>query len=212
MHIQGFIALILVIVCSIKAENEDPKNSWKKKNIRDYTDHDLEKLYEQWEEDEEPLPVDELPEWDPRKPRPGIDLSDMSKFGDTEDFLKASKKGQSVMMFVKVSDAASKTEAEEITSIWQTGLWNTHIHCDRYMIEDDRALLMFKDGSLAWEAKDYLLEQERCLEVQLEQKTYHGYHTPEGKKEKAEKEKSKKSSETKNKKKKKDKKKKKEEL
>ena len=70
----------------------------------------------------------------------------------------------------------------------------------------------FKDGSLAWEAKDYLLEQERCLEVQLEQKTYHGYHTPEGKKEKAEKEKSKKSSETKNKKKKKDKKKKKEEL
>ena len=48
---------------------------------------------------------------------------------------------------------------------------------------------MFKDGSLAWEAKDYLLEQERCLEVQLEQKTYHGYHTPEGKKEKAEKDK-----------------------
>ena len=67
-----------------------------------FSDHDLEKLYEQWEEDEEPLPVDELPEWDPRKPRPGIDLSDMSKFGDTEDFLKASKKGQSVMMFVKV--------------------------------------------------------------------------------------------------------------
>ena len=80
------------------------------------------------------------------------------------------------------------------------------------MIEDDRAIFMFKDGSLAWEAKDYLLEQERCLEVQLEQKTYHGYHTPEGKKEKAEKEKSKKSSETKSKKKKKDKKKKKEEL
>ena len=48
---------------------------------------------------------------------------------------------------------------------------------------------MFKDGSLAWEAKDYLLEQERCLEVQLEQKTYHGYHTPEGKKEKADKDK-----------------------
>merc|ERR1712150_319047 len=176
MHIQGFIALFLVI-SSIKAENEDPKNAWKKKNLSDYTDHDLEKLYEQWEE------VDELPEWDPRKPRPGIDLSDMSKFGDTEDFLKASKKGQSVMMFVKVSNIASKAEAEEITSIWQTGLWNTNIHVDRFMIEDDRAIFMFKDGSLAWEAKDYLLEQERCLEVQLEQKTYHGYHTPEGKKE-----------------------------
>ena len=73
-------------------------------------------------------------------------------------------------------------------------------------------IFIFIDGSLAWEAKDYLLEQERCLEVQLEQKTYHGYHTPEGKKEKAEQDKkSKKSSETKNKKK-KNKKKKKDEL
>ena len=31
------------------------------------------------------------------------------------------------------------------------------------MIEDNRGIFMFKDGSLAWEAKDYLLEQERCL-------------------------------------------------
>merc|ERR1712001_490502 len=102
--------------------------------------------------------------------------------------LKASKKGQSVMMFVKVSNIASKAEAEEITSIWQTGLWNTHIHVDRFMIEDDRAIFMFKDGSLAWEALDYLLNEERVADVQLEQKTYHGYHTEEGKKEKAEKE------------------------
>ena len=69
-----------------------------------FSDRDLEKLYEQWEEDEEPLPVDELPEWDPRKPRKGIDLSDMSKYNEPEDFLKASKKGQSVMMFVRVSN------------------------------------------------------------------------------------------------------------
>ena len=46
----------------------------------------------------------------------------------------------------------------------------------------------FQDGALAWEALDYLLNEERCTDVQLEQKTYHGYHTPMGKKEKAEKE------------------------
>ena len=45
-----------------------------------------------------------------------------------------------------------------------------------------------QDGSLAWEALDYLLNEERVADVQLEQKTYHGYHTEEGKKEKAEKE------------------------
>ena len=30
------------------------------------SDADLERLYDQWEEDEEPLPVDELPDHDPR--------------------------------------------------------------------------------------------------------------------------------------------------
>ena len=91
--------------------------------------------------------------------------------------------------FFKVSGDPSRNEAEELSGIWQTGLWNNHIHVDRFMIEDDRAIFMFKDGSLAWESLDYLLEQERVLDVQLEQKTYHGYHTPEGKKERAEKEK-----------------------
>jgi len=193
----------------------------KKKDIRDYNDRDLEKLYEQWEEsDDEPLPVDELPDWDPRKPRPpGLDLSDMSKYKDPESLVRASKKGQSVMMFVRVSGNPTRQEAEEISSIWQTGLWNTHIHVDRFMVEDDRCIFMFKDGELAWEAKDYILEQERCADVQLEQQTYHGFHTEEGKKEKAAKEaklkeEKKKEKKTKKsaKKEKKDKKKKKEEL
>ena len=29
------------------------------------------------------------------------------------------------------------------------------------MIEDDRAIFMFKDGSLAWESLDYLLEHNK---------------------------------------------------
>ena len=44
-------------------------------NFLIFSDADLERLYEQWEEDEEPLPVDELPEWDPRKPQPQVSRS-----------------------------------------------------------------------------------------------------------------------------------------
>lgn len=33
---------------------------------------------------------------------------------------------------------------------------------------------MFKDGSQAWIAKDYLVEQERCKSVQIESKEYPG--------------------------------------
>ena len=42
------------------------------------------------------------------------------------------------------------------------------------MIEDNRVMFMFRDGGHAWEAKDYLIEQDRVEDVQLEQKTYKG--------------------------------------
>lgn len=48
----------------------------------------------------------------------------------------------------------------------------------RYMIDDNRAIFMFKDGSQAWEAKDYLLQQERCESVSLENKVYPGKGSP----------------------------------
>ena len=63
----------------------------------------MERLYEQWEESEEPLPVDELPEWHPDKPKPKLDVDMMSQLKDPEEILKFSKKGKSLMMFVKVT-------------------------------------------------------------------------------------------------------------
>ena len=39
------------------------------------SDADLERLLEQWEEDDEPLPADELPEGHPNRPEPKLDLS-----------------------------------------------------------------------------------------------------------------------------------------
>ena len=33
---------------------------------------------------------------------------------------------------------------------------------------------MFREGSQAWEAKDYVIEQEQCEDVMLEQQTYLG--------------------------------------
>lgn len=44
----------------------------------------------------------------------------------------------------------------------------------RYMIDDNRAIFMFKDGSQAWEAKDFLITQDRCDSVSVENKVYPG--------------------------------------
>lgn len=65
------------------------------------SDADLERLYDQWEEDDEPLPLDELPEHDPRRPQPSIDFSKLD-MSNPESMMKATKKGKTLMMFVRV--------------------------------------------------------------------------------------------------------------
>ncbi|XP_045612256.1 LDLR chaperone boca [Procambarus clarkii] len=179
---QGFLLLCLLVFLSSlawgkKFEGEE-KPAWAKKDIRDYNDADLERLLDQWEEDEEPLPDDELPEH--LRPRPTINF-DPSNIGNPEELLKMSKKGHTLMMFVQVKDELSPDRAEEITKIWQGSLFNNHIQAERYMVDKRRAIFMFKDGAQAWEAKDFLIEQQELKECSLENKVYHGRFTPEGK-------------------------------
>lgn len=146
-----------------------------KKDIRDYNDADLERLFEQWEENEEPLEEDELPEHLRKSPQ--LDMSKMD-FSNPENVLKLSKKGKTLMTFVSVDGNPSRDETERITSIWQSSLQNSHIIAERYIISDDRAIFMFKDGSQAWEAKDFLVQQDRCKEVTIENKAYPGKNNP----------------------------------
>ena len=175
------------------------KEDWtgRQKDVRDYSDADMHKLLEEWDKDEEPIPPDELPDGHPDKPRPPLDITKIKNINDPDEIMKISKKGQTVMLFVKVSEFnGDRDEVGELTSLWQTGLMNNHVTSERFQIEDDRVMFLFHDGADAWEAKDFFIEQERCEEVQLEQKTYHGKYansqkTKEEKKEKKEKKKKK---------------------
>lgn len=42
------------------------------------------------------------------------------------------------------------------------------------MVGDNRAIFLFKDGSQAWVAKDFLVEQKDCESVTIENKVYPG--------------------------------------
>lgn len=140
-------------------------------DIRDYNDVDIERLLDQWEEDEEPLEPDELPEH--LRPPAVIDMSKLD-MNNPEGMLQATKKGKTLMCFVNVMGNPTKDEAETITKLWQTSLWNNHIQAERYMIGENRAIFMFKDGAQAWEAKDFLVDQDKCESVTIENKVYNG--------------------------------------
>ncbi|XP_055630029.1 LDLR chaperone boca [Toxorhynchites rutilus septentrionalis] len=179
MNKSAFIVFIVMMVSfciEAKKFKEEEKPAWAKKDIRDYSDADLERLLDQWEEDEEPLEPDELPEH--LRPAAPLDMSQLD-MSNPENLLKTTKKGKTLMTFVTVNGSPTRAETEDITKLWQTSLWNNHIQAERYLIDDNRAIFMFKEGSQAWDAKDFLVEQERCLQVTIENKDYKGKHNQE---------------------------------
>ncbi|XP_011157198.1 LDLR chaperone boca [Solenopsis invicta] len=161
---------VFLIAMAITVAKEQKKKSWRDKDIRDMTDADLEHLLEQWEENEEPLEPDELPEH--LRPAPKIDVSKLD-LKNPENVLKITKKGKSVMMFVNIQSKVSEDQADLASRIWQTGLQNNHITVERYPIENKRYIFMFHDGAQAVEGKNFLLQQSEIESITIDGQTYH---------------------------------------
>ncbi|XP_033195853.2 LDLR chaperone boca [Bombus vancouverensis nearcticus] len=160
---------LLIYVNAIDDRKSNKKKSWRDKDIRDMNDADLELLLDQWEENDEPLEPDELPEH--LRPSPKIDLSKLD-MSNPDNVLKVTKKGKSVMMFVDTNEDLSVEEAETIMKIWQTSLQNNHIIAERYPIDQKRSVFLFHEGSQAVDAKNFFLEQPELSHVTLEGQTY----------------------------------------
>ncbi|XP_004708134.1 LRP chaperone MESD [Echinops telfairi] len=152
------------------APGEATRPPRKKKDIRDYNDADMARLLEQWEKDDD-IEEGDLPEH--KRPSAPIDFSQIDP-GKPESILKMTKKGKTLMMFVTVSGSPTEKETEEITSLWQGGLFNANYDVQRFIVGSDRAIFMLRDGGYAWEIKDFLVSQDRCADVTLEGQVYPG--------------------------------------
>ncbi|TDH16755.1 hypothetical protein EPR50_G00001270 [Perca flavescens] len=162
------LLLCTYLLCILATDSQNkPK---KKKDIRDYNDADMARLLEQWEEDDE-IEEGDLPEH--KRSPPPIDFAkvDPSK---PEELLKMSKKGKTLMVFATVSGDPTEKETEEITGLWQGSLFNANYDIQRFVVGSNRAIFMLRDGSLAWEVKDFLVGQERCADVTVEGQVFPG--------------------------------------
>lgn len=181
-----FIVKTFCLVCLMlqlayaNTDNKDKSANKKKKLPKDplyITDLDLENLYDEWEEsDDEKLAPDELPAY--KRPPPPLGNNKEDIFKDPEKLLIASKKGRTVMAFVTVANNPSKEDTEMLTQRWQVGLTNMHMKCERFVVSDDRAIFVFEDGSLAYEAKSYLLDQPELKEYSIDNQTWQGKGYP----------------------------------
>jgi len=157
---------------SKKLDRGGPKDdSWKNKDVRSYNEGDLDNLYEQWEKDEEEIPIDELPLYDVEPPPINMGKVNVK---DPDSILIEGKRYRNLMFFAKVAGNPSRKETERISARWESGLFNAHIQIKRYVIEDDQILIQLDDGSHAVQIRDYLVTQDDCWEVTLESKTYDG--------------------------------------
>ncbi|KAI7814308.1 LRP chaperone MESD [Triplophysa rosa] len=161
------VFLFLILFISVHCTDTKPK---KKKDIRDYNDADMARLLEEWEKDDD-IEEGDLPEH--KRSPPPIDFSkiDASK---PEDLLKMSKKGKTLMVFASVSGNPTEKETEEITSLWQGSLFNANFDIQRFVVGSNRVIFMLRDGSYAWEVKDFLIAQDRCEDVTVEGQVYPG--------------------------------------
>ncbi len=128
------------------------------------------------------MPDDELPPHLQKK-RSGINLSmdDIRRQGP--DAVKAmNKKGQAIMIFATVSGNPTQAETEQITSIWQSSLFNANLQVTRYLMDEKQAIFMINDGATAWEIKNFLVKQDRCLEVTIDNEVFPGVNFPKDKK------------------------------
>eukprot|EP00063_Salmo_salar_P008313 XP_013983148.1 PREDICTED: LDLR chaperone MESD-like [Salmo salar] len=114
----------LICILATDGQNNKPK---KKKDIRDYNDADMARLLEEWEKDDD-IEEGDLPEH--RRSPPPIDFSkvDASK---PEELLKMSKKGKTLMVFATVAGEPTEKETEEVTSLWQSSLFNANFDIQR---------------------------------------------------------------------------------
>lgn len=154
-----------------KLKDDVIKNKKLPKNLMFASDLDLEHLYEQWNDE----PSDEDDDKQPKKTSTKI-TDDMLK--DPENLMLMSKKGKTVMAFVTVANNPTKDETDTLTQRWQVGLSNNHIKCERFLISDDRAIFVFQDGALAFEAKDFLLSQPELKEYSIDNKVWQGQGYP----------------------------------
>ncbi|CAK5075157.1 unnamed protein product [Meloidogyne enterolobii] len=150
-----FLLIILIILLVLQL-------SLTKKDVRDYTEAELDKLYEQWSENDSE--DDDEQENKPKTVPPA---------NSPDDLLKMTKKGQSVMMFVSVANPVDNSKStkeltEKISAQWQQSFFNNHIDAQNYVVDDDRILFLFKEGQQAWDARDFLIRQSECREIQLE--------------------------------------------
>ncbi|XP_072889036.1 LRP chaperone MESD [Hemitrygon akajei] len=165
-----FSLLLVVLLTGVVGDGNRAKASTKKKDIRDYNDADMARLLEEWEKDDD-IEEGDLPEH--KRTSPPIDFSKIDA-SNPESLLKLTKKGKTLMIFVTVAGKPTEKETEEITSLWQGSLYNANFDVQRFVVGSDRAIFMLRDGSYAWEIKDFLINQERCADVTVEGQTYPG--------------------------------------
>ncbi|XP_078283254.1 LRP chaperone MESD [Rhinoraja longicauda] len=165
------LLLSLAVLCAgVVDDDHRPKAGKKKKDIRDYNDADMARLLEEWEKDDD-IEEGDLPEH--KRTSPPIDFSKLDA-SNPEGLLKLTKKGKTLMIFATVAGNPTEKETEEITGLWQGSLYNANYDVQRFVVGSDRAIFMLRDGSYAWEIKDFLVNQERCADVTVEGQTYPG--------------------------------------
>ena len=96
------------------------------------------------------------------------------KVNNDQKRFKDNKKGQQVMLHVTINGQPNRHTTEQITNSWLDSFYDANLECQKFLVSDDSALFITNDGSLAWEMKEFLIKQDRCDYVKIDNETFNG--------------------------------------
>jgi len=176
--VQVTVVLLLVtVLCRAEAETKKKQKNKEKigKDITDYTDADVHRLLDQWDENDDEYDPNDLDDNDPRKPqRQSVPFDPKLMASDPIGMMKLAKKGKPLMLFATVAGKPTQKETETISALWQQSLHNAQFQLTRYVIAENRVLIHIEDGSKAYDIKDFLVKQKTCAKVEFENQEFIG--------------------------------------
>ncbi|UJR13637.1 hypothetical protein I4U23_000650 [Adineta vaga] len=163
-----FVCFVLIYTLNLVHAVDQNAKAKKKRDPIDYTEDDVNKLFEEWEKnDEDQSKEDEEAEWKYRNKEPLVGT-------DPDKLFARMKRGQATLIVAIVTGNPTKRETEEIASIWWMALRNALYDVHKFVVDNKQIVFGIDDGSRAYEIKDYLIKQRRCFEVTIDKQVFPG--------------------------------------
>ncbi|KAI3386701.1 hypothetical protein SNEBB_010656 [Seison nebaliae] len=133
-----------------------------------YKEIDIDKLNEEWTDEEKDEDVDEKP----IGAQLPLNDNEKDKISNREKVLKYAQSAKSTMLFVNINGNDNMKRTEELGEQWAAELFNDHLNVKTFIPEANKLIYLLMDGLAMVRVKDHLLTKEEVIDVTIDNQKF----------------------------------------